>query len=80
MFGGFSGNPVYVGAPGQVAGNVNPQISVTDNGFHDLVMEAIVCIGRFRRPGPRRLDYLALRGVEFHIPVSLLHIQFVKSC
>ena len=48
--------------------------------FHDLVMEAIICIGRFPRPGPRHLDYLALKGFEFHITVSLLHRQFVKSC
>ena len=49
----FAGNPVYVGVPGQVTGDINPQISCTGNSFQDLAMKTVICIYRF--PGPCHL-------------------------
>ena len=33
-----------LGVPGQVTGNINPQISFTGNSFQDLTMKTVICI------------------------------------
>ena len=69
-------DPIYMGVPGQATGDINPKIPGTCNNFQDATIEIVVCIDWF--PGTCHLNYLALRGVELHIPFPLPHRQFVK--
>ena len=66
-----AGDPVSMGAPGQVTRVVNPKISGAGDSFQNQTMESVHCI--YWLPGPCHLNYLALRGVELHVPLSLPH-------
>ena len=67
-FVGSSCDPVYVWAPGQVAGDVHPKIPNTGNSLQDHIMQHIS--GTYWFPGSCHLHLLAL-------PVELPHRQSV---
>ena len=67
---------IFLGAPGQATGDINPKIPGTDNSFQDVTMETVVCIDWI--PRTCHLNYLAFRGVELHIPLPLPDRQFVN--
>ena len=69
-------DPIYMGAPGQATGDINPKIPGIGDSFQDVAMETIVCIDLI--PGTCHLNYLAFRGVELLISLPLPYRQFVK--
>ena len=74
-FSGAAADSVYMGVPGQVIRYINPNISGAGNSFQDQTMEFVNCI--YWLPGPCHLNNLVLRRVELHVPILLLHRQFV---
>ena len=59
---GSACDPVYVGAPGQVVRDINPQISSTGNNLQDLTMQSVGGINRF--PGTCHLHFERLNSMS----------------
>ena len=64
------GYSVHVQAPGQVAGNVDPQVLSTADCFEDLPMQSMQTSTN-GIPGTSHLYHLTFWGVEFHVQGNL---------